>query len=450
MKKKSNTKINRPYLFFTILVGAIMAIICALFFNMKRPISNTTKFDNGVNDTDRGVSVSITPRSGDGGSWIKAMNVDGLKGKYLGKIYDLTVESVGIGKVDDWSLRINITKPVYLNQAWSGKVEVHQVKDNITQTLGLRGKPAEEVILKHYVDGSDFLIELDEGDYLIYYPSEPAGEVPLLEDQCMKAGLVLYTLGIGGYKFDDCEINYTITSDYRNMPEFYIIILLLGLFILMMTYFFIVLFQNRRTRVLYEHEKKIARETMSTFVGFVDAKDPYTAGHSERVASYTKLIAEKMGYGEDEASEAYYCALLHDAGKISVAEEVLNKKGALDREEFEAIKQHTVKGYEMLRNLSTVPLAATAARSHHERFDGTGYPDGLKSYQIPEIARIISVADAFDAMNSNRVYRKALDRDSIINQLVVHKGTQFDPDITDIFLELLKKGDIDAVEDKKE
>lgn len=436
------TKKNSLYIIFTVAIIAFVAIISLLFLHMQRPIVESVKFENGINDVQRGVSVKIAPRGGSEGSWIKKIGSTRIKEKFLGAIYDINVQSIGVGTVNDWSLRIDFEKFAYLNKAWCGKVEIHQVEENLTQTLDLRNNPEEEVILNCVKEGTETFIALNPGDYIIYYPDEIAGEVPLDEGQKTVFGLIVYSRGVGGYKFNNCEINYTIISDYKNMPAFYIIIVLAGMFLLVLAYFVIIFIQQKHTQVLYEHEKLVAQETMSTFVGFVDAKDPYTAGHSERVAKYTRLIAYKLGYEGDEATQAYYCGLLHDAGKISVSEAVLNKKGALNDEEFSQIKQHTVKGYEMLKSLKTVPMASTAARSHHERYDGNGYPDRIAGEEIPEIARIISVADAFDAMNSNRVYRSALQMDAIIEQLETNRGKQFDPHITDIFLELIKSGEI--------
>lgn len=439
-----NSKRN-TYIFFTVIVVALMAVIVLLFLNMQRPMTETQEFEKGLNDVQRGVRVEIVPQGGKGGSWIKTIGTGINRGKYTATVFDMNVKSVGLGTVNDWSLRVDIDKFTYLNKAWCGTIEIHQDNEKQVQRLDLRENTKEELIVNSCKEGNEVFIELNPGDYFIYYPDEKAGEVPLNENQGAIAGIILYSRGVGGYRFNHCSITYTVIGNYKNMPGFYLIIVLFGLFLLMLTYFLIVFFQQKRTQVLYEHEKLVAHETMATFVGFVDAKDPYTAGHSERVARYTKLIAEKMGYDEDDCMEAYYCGLLHDAGKISVPESILKKKGALDKQEFEEIKQHTVKGYEILKNLKTVPLAAVAARNHHERYDGTGYPDMMQGQEIPEVARMIGVADAFDAMNSNRVYRNALQREDIITQLEIHKGKQFDPEITDIFLELLKSGAIDRL-----
>ncbi len=138
----------------------------------------------------------------------------------------------------------------------------------------------------------------------------------------------------------------------------------------------------------------------------VDEKDHYTSGHSERVAKYAKELAKRMGKTEAEQEEIYVMGLLHDIGKIGVPESIINKQGKLNDEEFQKIKEHPAMGSEILKNVKELPKLATGARWHHERFDGRGYPDGLSGLIIPEEARIIAVADAYDAMTSNRAYSK--------------------------------------------
>ena len=183
-------------------------------------------------------------------------------------------------------------------------------------------------------------------------------------------------------------------------------------------------------------------ESIETFTGFIDAKDPYTNGHSNRVAQFTKLIAIEMGYEGEELDKIYYVALLHDCGKIGVPDSILGKPGKLTAEEFDIIKSHTTRGSEILRHFKSLPDSDEGARYHHERYDGKGYPEGKKGEEIPLIARMICVADSYDAMNSNRVYRKKLSREEIISELENNKGTQFDPNIADIFLKLIRDGRI--------
>lgn len=200
--------------------------------------------------------------------------------------------------------------------------------------------------------------------------------------------------------------------------------------------------QTREIQILkgeQEHAQRLFAETVVALADAIDAKDSYTHGHSSRVAHYSRRIAAMAGKSEEECSEVYYAALLHDVGKIGIPDSVINKEGALTSEEYEMIKTHTTIGYTILSEISDSPNLRIVARNHHERFDGTGYPDGLKGRDIPELARIVSVADAYDAMTSNRSYRKPLAQERVRNEIARCSGTQFDPDFAQIMLDLIKQ-----------
>lgn len=169
----------------------------------------------------------------------------------------------------------------------------------------------------------------------------------------------------------------------------------------------------------------------------IDAKDRYTSGHSQRVADYSLAIAKRMGKSEEEQKVIYYAGLLHDVGKIRVPEEVINKPRKLTEEEFEQIKVHPISGYHILRDIHEDARIAYGAKYHHERYNGKGYPNGLEGENIPEIARIIGVADAYDAMASNRSYRNALPQDVVRSEIEKGRGEQFDEKIADIMLQMI-------------
>ncbi len=178
--------------------------------------------------------------------------------------------------------------------------------------------------------------------------------------------------------------------------------------------------------------------SIKTFTGFIDAKDPYTNGHSKRVALYTKRIARECGYYGEELDRIYYMALLHDCGKIGVPDSILGKPGKLTEEEFRVIKSHTVRGGDILNSFKSLEDADEGARYHHERYDGKGYPEGKAGEDIPLIARMICVADSFDAMNTDRVYRKKLSKERIVGEIENNKGKQFDPKFADVLLRLIQ------------
>lgn len=169
----------------------------------------------------------------------------------------------------------------------------------------------------------------------------------------------------------------------------------------------------------------------------IDAKDNYTNGHSGRVADYSKEIAARYGYDEKHQEKIFMMGLLHDVGKIGVPDEVINKPGKLTEEEFAHIKKHPVIGGKILSNIKEMPELAAGAKWHHERYDGTGYPEGLSGDDIPEEARIIAVADAYDAMTSNRSYRGSLPQETVRAEIENGKGTQLDPKFADIMLKMI-------------
>ena len=190
--------------------------------------------------------------------------------------------------------------------------------------------------------------------------------------------------------------------------------------------------QNNEIKHLKEQKvfsEKLFEQTATALVSAIDAKDEYSRGHSMRVAEYSVKIAKAMGKTEDELREVYYAALLHDVGKIGISDSIINKKGMPTDEEYRVIMQHPNIGNQILSSISEYPYLSIGAHYHHERFDGKGYPDGLKGEDIPEIARIIAVADTFDAMTSSRSYRHALPQQLAWEEIVKGTGTQFDPRI---------------------
>lgn len=190
----------------------------------------------------------------------------------------------------------------------------------------------------------------------------------------------------------------------------------------------------------------MAVQTITTIANTIDAKDEYTEGHSNRVAQYSRMLAKKLGKSDKEADEIYNIALLHDIGKIGVPDSILNKPGKLTEEEFKMIKQHPAIGGKILKDVRSFPNLEVGARYHHERFDGRGYPEGLSGDAIPEIARIICVADSFDAMNSNRVYRRHFTKEYIRSELERCQGSQFDPAVAQAMLELMDEAALDEVD----
>ena len=186
--------------------------------------------------------------------------------------------------------------------------------------------------------------------------------------------------------------------------------------------------------------EKVSLNSIMAIANTIDAKDAYTSGHSLRVAKCAKAIAEKLGWSEEEARNIYHIGLLHDIGKIGVPDSILNKPSRLNEEEFALIKKHPVIGGEILKNVRAIKGVADGALYHHERYDGKGYPLGLSGEDIPLCARIIAIADTYDAMTSNRIYRAKLPDPRVVAEFERCSGTQFDPKLAALFVEMLKEG----------
>lgn len=187
-----------------------------------------------------------------------------------------------------------------------------------------------------------------------------------------------------------------------------------------------------------ERSDRLLLQALKTLAVTIDAKDKYTNGHSGRVAEYARELVKRNGGSEKEQEEIYYIGLLHDIGKIGVADDIINKPSKLTKEEFEVIKTHSVIGADILKNISMdIPGIEVGARWHHERYAGGGYPDGLKGEDIPDIARIISVADAYDAMTSKRSYRDVLPQQQVRREFVEKSGIQFDPVYARLMVEMI-------------
>lgn len=185
-------------------------------------------------------------------------------------------------------------------------------------------------------------------------------------------------------------------------------------------------------------KERLFVSSIKALANAIEARDTYTRGHSERVTKYSVKIAEKMGIDGEEIEKIRYAAVLHDIGKIKIKEEILNKPGKLTDEEFNILKQHPTHGAKMLKPVEEFNEILPYLYHHHERYDGKGYPQGLTGGGIPLASRIMAVADTFDAMTSNRPYRKAMPVSKAIIELEKNAGTQFDPEIVNLFLDILK------------
>lgn len=195
----------------------------------------------------------------------------------------------------------------------------------------------------------------------------------------------------------------------------------------------------RRVEELKSEKQLVSEKAARCILKALDAKDKYTYGHSMRVCYFSMVLGKELGINDEEMYELQLSALFHDIGKIGTPDAVLNKPTRLTDEEFKIMKSHPVQSYEILRDFAGFEKIALNAKHHHERYDGRGYPSGLRGDQIPLFARIILIADTFDAMTSTRVYRKGLSYNVAFNELIEFSGSQFDPELVKLFISGMKK-----------
>ena len=238
-------------------------------------------------------------------------------------------------------------------------------------------------------------------------------------------------------------ITFLMLVDYNNSND--IIVLFSTVFsvfiILLFIWAFYVIIKNMMATneaIKAKNEiKTLSVEVMEALAHTIDAKDEYTKGHSVRVAKYSRMLAEKLGLNEGDCESVYYMALLHDIGKIGVPNEIINSKSKMTDEEYAIMKTHPGIGSDILEEIKSRPDLMIGARWHHERYDGKGYPDQKAGEDIPYFARIISVADSYDAMTSNRSYRKFLPQDVVRGEIEKNSGTQFDPNVAKCMLSII-------------
>lgn len=332
--------------------------------------------------------------------WI---NDEGMETQTYGAQYDCTVRNNTDFDVVGWKLVIDVPErdDIVVDSYWNGEYVYENGK--ITFTAGEKVDP-----IRSGMDSTFGAVIISKG-----------------------------LMKLESYELTGCKD--------RPITEYFAFWLIMVLFVVWCTS--VVAYILYRVRDMhFERYKKnmdsIINQSMNTFANLVDAKDTYTKGHSTRVSFYTSRIAEKMGFHEDEVRNLGYIALMHDCGKIGIPDEILTKPSRLTEEEFKIMQGHTTYGGKVLKDFTAIDGIVEGALYHHERYDGKGYPEGLKGTDIPLYARIICVADALDAMNSDRCYRPHLQPDVIKQELKNNAGTQFDPDIVECALELIEDGKI--------
>lgn len=410
------------------------------------------------------VSVKLTVRGGESASWNKdpILDDDGneLHGQSVGIIYEALIYNNSENVVSDWTLKVPINEPMWINNGWNSKMEIHQHANTDNEkvlAIDLSDYYEYDINLDYYIDHTGPMIELDPGDYFIYLPEEAAEEKPInppktgeIGEACARFGFIVYipnqTVDYST-DFSGGQIQYQMHANPFAKKRFWVLTALFVIWFVTLLVHIIVRYKMKsileNQRKQKEHDEMMVEQTMKLIINMIENKDTSTKGHSIRVAQYSSMMAKKMGYSDEECKNIYYIGLLHDCGKINIPDSILKNPGRLSDEEYAIMKKHTEYGAEVLKDFTSILGIDIGAKFHHERYDGKGYPAGLEGENIPIIARIIGVADAFDAMNSKRCYREKLTKEVILSELENNRNKQFDSAIVDCLIELINEQQIE-------
>lgn len=431
-----------------IILFVYLVSVVGVYLNYSRLAHDFAATERSTASEEFDCTVSFDPRGGSTDSWSKAPFEGTGNQELTGTIYNITFRNNSGFDVTDWNLRLNIHDDCFINNSWCGTIEFHQNSNGkeLIQTLDLREFEESAITINHVMDGQDLMIPLKDGDYIIYNPNGNDGEAPIVgipgTPTTAVAGIILYKNG-GDFDLSDISAVYHLRKPVLSSQQIPLFVGLAFIWAVLVISFLTLIITTHFTQIRIKEQEATIDSALGVFSGFVDAKDPYTKGHSERVAKYTYLLSLQLGLSKKQSRNNYYIALLHDCGKCYIPDSILKKPAELDSEEYEIIKTHTTHGADLLKDFTAIANIQDGAHYHHERFDGTGFPSQLAGEDIPFIARIIAVADSFDAMNSNRIHRAKLGADKIMKELKEGRGTQFDPVIVDAFIKLLYDGKIE-------
>ena len=327
--------------------------------------------------------------------------------RVIGAEFDGIITNDTDDNIHNWTMIIHLPMKGELDSSWNGEYE--------------------------FINETDILFQSDENLETIPEHGEKT------------FGFVIKT--VNAIEITDFSFEGYIQKDIHEYPLYWFLWIAIIAWVAALVVYVVMLLQIQSLDDRRKRDEEIISQTMMIFAGLIDAKDSYTKGHSIRVSQYAKAIAKRMGMSEEEIRNLGYIALMHDCGKMGITDAVLKKSDVLSESERKVIESHTTLGGKVLENFSAIDGIRDGARYHHERYDGKGYPEGLIGEKIPICARIIGVADAFDAMNSDRCYRKHLPKDIILKELESNKGFQFDPIIAQHMIDMIMDGTIKVMED---
>lgn len=391
MKKIKKIPIGAIALFLSLIV----LILAWLYLDAKVESDSNNPFVlqyTGGRDDSTYVKISL----GVAKSWI---NDEGRAYQTVGAQYDGVIENGYASDIHNWQLVITLPEEGVLDSSWNGSYE-------------------------------------PEGNRIVLTPDENTSVIPAGKETTF--GFIMISEEI--LQFSKFEFTGYRQTTYTQYALFWVIVVSGGLWVVGFLSYMVISIRMRAFERRRENDAKIITQTMKTFAGMIDAKDPYTKGHSARVSLYAQELGKRIGMSKEEIRNLGYIGLMHDCGKIGVPDHVLTKPSKLDPEERKIVEEHTTRGGYVLENFTAIDGIRDGALYHHERYDGKGYPTGLKGSDIPLCARIICVADAYDAMNSDRCYRPRMPREKIVKELDDNAGKQFDPDVVAHMLSMIREG----------
>ena len=343
-------------------------------------------------------------------------------------VYSFNETKAGSTPVKIGVSSISLDGEQYFGKTINIKKSVYRVSINLS-VLGF--KPNKGYSIYYKMEGVDKDYHLMGGDdYSINFTNLAGGNYRFRA----------YAVDEFGQVSNEIDIQLIKERKLYEYVWFWIIAGILALGLVVGIAFLIIRQKTRQALKKQLEYKNITVESIQAIARTIDAKDEYTNGHSTRVGYYSRLIAQNLGLSEEEVDNIYYIALLHDIGKIAIPDKILNKPGRLTDEEFAVMKSHTTRGAKILKGISTIPHIVEGAKYHHEKWDGSGYPEGLKGEQIPFVARIICCADCFDAMATKRVYKEPISLENIAQEFKRCEGTHFDPQIAEVVIHMMNTG----------
>lgn len=351
--------------------------------------------------------------------------------------------------VYDFGLTRNVPSPVKIalnsvdldgTHYYGDNIDIGKDVNRVTFNISVLGfRPNNGYTTYYKLNGvDDDYISFTEDNRSVYYTNIPGGSFDF----------EIYVTDEYGQESNRIQIHLVKEKKFFEQWWFWAIVLVAAAALVFLITTMIIRYKTRQSLKRQLEYKSITLESIQAIARTIDAKDEYTNGHSIRVGYYSRVIAENMGMTQDEVDNIYYIALLHDIGKIAIPDIILNKPGRLTDDEFAVMKSHTTRGAKILKGISTIPHILEGAKSHHEKYDGSGYPEGISGKDIPLVARIICCADCIDAMASKRVYKEPYASDVIIKEFKRCAGTQFDPEISKLVIELIRSGKLQPYADE--